>query len=592
MYRLLAAGEPPELRSYLTIPKSDHAVHSGTTVPVLGLVKRHSSGLFVPINAQFDPQPLDRIGVLLTAEDLYGTAGGLPEIVELATAIGVENLLTWCAFVLRRLRSEEGWGSSAAIEFVRHLPPAARARGEALIAEGRVLFSRESMFVLAKIALKCSGPENTPEADFLGPVAAMALMLNDVSGARSPGFIQRFPGDFPSDVIAWLAANQFVNADIEESSFMACFEDRWNNDDRDSSKEVKDEFRKHMGYSIREQAWVALILWMAATADGAVVFDRCLLTSLDVESGIVDRILLNVSRTPEEFASEIDLDNVQELLWDHDQLGNSPLIRMSDDRYLLLDPSLLIRRCLGWAPMYDLPLPRGNSERLLARATEDYAISILEGLYDSTPLRRVFPESELKSLSPESRCADAVVDFGSSFAVFEISARRVPRRVVHGSPDAVSGFFEILLDEIGQVAATSRVLQEKRHLLTGQKHNDSDVSIRIFPIVLMTEGFPINPLVLAELRARVAARALFEGINSAPVEVFDLVELEMLEAIAEVGGPSLPELLEEKSTSNYWSDSLRSYLISRPDLELIRARRLKDALNKSLLRIAMEIREP
>ena len=209
-------------------------------------------------------------------------------------------------------------------------------------------------------------------------------------------------------------------------------------------------------------------------------------------------------------------------------------------------------------------------------------------LYEKGPTSRVFNGDDLRNLLPEAKSADAAIDFGQCWVVIEVTARRPLRNMIHGaSAQDLDEQLGVILEEIEQVAGTARTLQTQRHRLTG---GEEDGAIRIYPIVLMSEGFPTGPITLSAIRQRTTDAELFVGINAAPVEVIDLVELEMIESIVESGGPTLPDLLDAKTQSNFWSDSLRNYLISRKDLHVLRPKRVSEVFSEPLDRLAKRLR--
>ena len=80
-------------------------------------------------------------------------------------------------------------------------------------------------------------------------------------------------------------------------------------------------------------------------------------------------------------------------------------------------------------------------------------------------------------------------------------------------------------------------------------------------MVLFTEPYPVNPLTQSDVRRRLAELA---GPPQHPVQEVELIGLPELVAVAHLaqnGGPSLTELLREKASGPFWSDSLYSYLV-------------------------------
>jgi hypothetical protein len=79
---------------------------------------------------------------------------------------------------------------------------------------------------------------------------------------------------------------------------------------------------------------------------------------------------------------------------------------------------------------------------------------------------------------------------------------------------------------------------------------------RLYPVVLVAHGFPVNPITMSELHERVARAGLLQGSHLGRLEIIDLDELEQIEALHESGGPSLASLLADKQTANLYRTAL------------------------------------
>lgn len=587
--RLLAASEPAELRNFFAVPEVGRPLHVGTVAPILGVHREASDRLVIPASVAEEASPFDYAGAYLTHEELTGTKSDFHSIAASIAQYDRSEILSALGSILLNLHQGEEWTARAprAAAGLFREPYGSLCRH--LLDQRRQLFSRHGALVLAKIALAHGGTSTdsgAPRIEWM--LTLLFTKIHDHLGRRpagADGDTVRVDGQI-TPLAAYLTANHIFNRAFDEASFIYLYQQRWNNPARPAATDVKGRFKQAMGYEVQDQAELALAVWSGARGSGHVFHSRSAFESAGFDTATLDRMLGTLSKPiseVRELVREVELGGI-DLEWNFDTMERYPLIGMEDGTYLALEPAHLVRRCMGWAPVYDLGRKRNGSEHSMAMTSEACTFEVLEAMYDAGPLsRRLFSESELKALAPDSRCADAAVDFGGSFVVIEITARRTPRDVVHGkSTDALNDLLDMVLDELEQIAGTARALQTERHHLTGVPSTNG---IRIYPVVIMVEGFPTSPVTLSEIRAMAENQALFKGLPVGPIEVIDLVELEMLEAVMEVGGPSLPDLLDAKEASNFKYDSLRNYLHSRADIDLHVPQRVSDGILPAFARL-------
>ena len=593
--RLVSGGDPAGLHPYFSVPDLSRPYHLGTTAPVLGLHRQSSAGLLIPETAREASSPLDYAGVFLTHEELRGTRSRLESIAAMVSRFGRKDMLAALGLILQRLHAGEEWVIEAPRVAASWMVEPAASRCRNLLDQGRQLFTRHGALVLAKLALVHGGDETAEDAPdleaMLGPLFAA---VHDQLGRRPPGDADaetvRVAGEL-TPLAAYLVANQLFNRSFDEANVLNLYQQRWNNPGRSEAQKVAGRFRTEMGFGIADQAELALAIWAAARSNEHVFHTYEGLMAIGFTRETVDLMLAKLSKPVTEVAATLSTNALDglDLEWNFDLFEQWPLVDMEDGTYLALEPAYLIRRCLGWAPLYDLG-NRGRDAHAMAKTSEVCAYEVLDSMYDAGTLsQRLFNEDELKVLAPHAKGADAAVDFGSSFAVLELTARRVPREVVHGkSPEKLDELLRIVVEELEQVAGTATALQTERELLTGVPVSGP---IRFYPIVVMIEGFPTSPVTLSEIRAIVKESDLVAGLPAAPVEVIDLVELEMLEALAESGGPSLPAVLDAKEASNFKYDSVRNYIVSRPDLQVHISERLSAGLFAPFTRLLARLEQ-
>ena len=81
---------------------------------------------------------------------------------------------------------------------------------------------------------------------------------------------------------------------------------------------------------------------------------------------------------------------------------------------------------------------------------------------------------------------------------------------------------------------------------------------RYIPALVVTEGFPVNPMTAVVIRQELRARGLLQGRLVGPLLIVDQEELDMVESLTETGEASMLGLLDG------WSDSpLRNMPVAR-----------------------------
>lgn len=594
---MFASREPAELRSYLAVLEADTAYHAGSTVPAIGEVRQLANGLWVPARTQLAPAPIDLMKTYITFHEVFGESATLNELRALLRNYSREDLLGWCGTLVREM--EDGGIEERAQHLIAVLQPPYSQRLDAALQGGRPLFSRQSAFVLAKLAIAdCPETGNSEALPLAVGIGILSLLAHELLGSRNQP-AEDEPGDariggMPPRLSMELIANHWFNRSMDEANFLALYERRWIDGGRPSTVRVAGEFEAALGFRVDDLASVALALWAGCRGESRyVIFDLPWLDSLNLPAGRLESVLSLIAIDLDEARAQIMSGEIENgaLDWNFDTFERYPLLRLDERRFCILDPALLVRRCLGWAPMYDLAAAKKGSgkaaEHALADASEAYAVDVLESTYGGGPARRLYFEAEIQAAyGTDRRNADAVVDYGTAAVVVEITARRPIRGFLHaGSPSYFVEQLEVMLDEVRQTAGTALSIHEQPRLLLGDEGRR-----RFYPIVVMTEGFPTNPITLSAIRAAVQEAGLFSGLDAAPVEVIDLVELEMLESLVQTGAIDIPTLLDAKTESNFHADSVRNYVTTRADLDLGISERISDLLSRPFDRVARALR--
>lgn len=567
MFNMFASVEPDELRQrYIAVPDQQRLLHGGSTTTALaGQWAQLASGILVPVGADLGASPLDNIGTFLTGEELFGSPMSTSLIEYYVRQVSRDEILLVCATALSKVAGKRDEERAEARVFAEMLVEPRKTRATSLIERGRVIYTREAVLALAKLAIAYGAETHTAELPLPALVPLMLIGIHDVFSSVSPDFAQPAPGVFSAELVAFLTANQALHRTVDVSTLLASYGARWGNPGDSRMMEVSNAFEAELGFAVKEQAAFALACWSLVEAQGGRIFERSWLRALGFDPDHIELILAENAISIADADAAIRKNELTggAFNWNFDTFERYPIIKIADDRYLILDTDLLLTKAFGWNPLYQLCGKTGQRNQTfeghLEHNAEEYALAILDQMYGQTTPSRLFVEAELQEMKPGAKCADAAIDFGARWVVLDVTAARVPRNVLLGNPEGTDHLLAMVVRKLEQVASTAQLLTTHRRILTGA---EDLYPIKIYPVVVMAEGYTANPVTLSEVRRLVAETDWFDGLNVAPIELFDLAELEMVETLAETGGPSLPDLVEAKGISSFWADSMRNYLIS------------------------------
>ena len=183
----------------------------------------------------------------------------------------------------------------------------------------------------------------------------------------------------------------------------------------------------------------------------------------------------------------------------------------------------------------------------------------LRRMFPDHPTKRLFDAQELESAyaASGSKVADAAVDCGDTWLAIEITSLIAKREALIGhGPEHYFQMLEQVVAEAQQALATAYNLLTNVERLSGV-HATPDA---VFPAVLLTEAFPVLPTTQSEIRDRISASSPSLDPRIRPVELLSLHDLRFIEVLPQHHGLSIPSLIEAKSTSGFWADSMTSYL--------------------------------
>lgn len=322
--------------------------------------------------------------------------------------------------------------------------------------------------------------------------------------------------------------------------------------------------------------------WPSTTSTARPTLATCWLGSFGVgrscrpsspatpRSSTSERILQLVTRTLADLRAWAQ-DPSSSSPWEFSHLEQFPVIDCGD-HLLVIRLDLVLRRFFGWLPLFDIEagLGEGKDARThLSRVKgcvehlgEVYARESLQAQARRHSLR-LFTESELRAaLSPGTgrKTCDLTIDDGRRWAVFEVTSSRLTREsVASTSAERLDDDFIKLLKKVRQLDATITSLRVRETALTGQP-TPALPRRRYLPVLVLTEGFPVNPVTLTMLRRRAEEAGLLRGDDVHELEVVDGTELEMLEG-ADFGEITVLDALEAKGRAALHRANLRDFLL-------------------------------
>lgn len=583
---LLVDGEPRKLgNSRLVASYPDRPVVSGTTVPALVTEWRSlDSGLLVPVHADSaGPAPIDLLLVYLTAKEILGFAPPPSLIAEELRRVSVYDVLFFVADILSSFRAP----GAARSELDRHYASIwfegeLQHRVTNLLREPkRGLVVPQALLLLAKLALAHSNDQGEREGDPGNIVLALLTITQYLgSGAEHPA--QSVVGDTPGPLGREIIANQYFNSPPSEVHLMARFIRRWRQmpaEHRDDPQviDLAQAYKDATGITLDDLMTVGLALW-ASAAGGRPHVPAGYFSILNWSSERLDRVLhllgADLLTLRLGVKEEIDLYGEPGLQWAFSTFERWPVVRLADGSLLVLDPKLLVTRIVGWLPLFDIKAGATSgkrsvttktakqAEQCLRHLSEFYVLEVLQSVAEGSPAQRVYGDAELRAVfrKLKRRVADIVIDYGDAWVVTETTTTQLKRQsVVAQSEEAQVEDLDKLVGEAEQIHATIESLREDESRLTGAAHRPYR---KFFPVLVLAEGFPVNPVTLTVLWERLRAKNLLQDPDIAPLEVLDTEELELIEALQEEGGPSLKQILEGKSKSNLSRASVRDYIIA------------------------------
>lgn len=580
--RSLTGALRPHLAPHQQSTAPRRATGSGTGALPLSEHVARPSGLLVPRRHAASPGPIDLLKVYVTDQEIFGFRIGIERATTWLKRISLNAALRFATHWTCLLQTYGTDQQELDRSFARtYLKGDALARCESAVDRGQRILVPQVLLVLLKIALfQCADDRADDEnAEFL-PVVMLAI-------AGALGTIEDDDGDKSRALEAEIIANQHFNSNHDLTNTMALFGYRWTTPDETGSA-LEEAYLDATGVALRDVAVVALSLW-AAVQNGASRVSKDYFQHLNWPQerldGALDLISAPVESLRESIRSDEQAENWEAVGWLFSPLERHPVLQWQND-YIVISPRFLQERVFGWPAVFDLQHAlrtdnrASDAERAIGRLrekTETYTRDVLDSIASSQEglARRVYHERSLKeAFGASDKTADAAIDYGDAWAVVEISTRRLARPVVYARHGAIEQEIEVLIAKCKQLDATIKKLRRDESRLTG--HPPAGPR-RFYPILVMTEGYAVNPVVNLRLREVLHMKRLLSGKDTGPVEIMDLQTLELVESVAEAGGPTLVELIRGKGSSGMANAGLWDYMVVERNFRVERNRRLQES---------------
>lgn len=277
-----------------------------------------------------------------------------------------------------------------------------------------------------------------------------------------------------------------------------------------------------------------------------------------------------------------------------------PVLR-TDKGFLVLDEGYLWDRVtsgLYWI-VHDHEKRRSDRDRLrwnqafsemVELMVEDQLRQLAPPLLSASGGTTFYTEEDFARAFARKR-SDTGIDFGASFALFEIVSGQpsVPVRVQGEAKKLFEDTERLVIKKCRQLHETAMALFADEAALTCHEPRGA---LRITPVVVVAGGFPLNPFTLELVESMLREERLLDDPRMDKLAIIDLGELEMLEGVAEQGH-GVPKLLVEWQHSSLRNVALRNFLIRNyGTISNFRPSRMEDRVDRTFKDVIARLQLP
>lgn len=559
--RVLAASGP-ELDAMLETRFGLRPVPAQRTTDQGEQMFRTESGLIVPGPLTSGPDPLNRVLVYLTFEDLFGETLSLSAIVDQVRSVSLELAVAWSSDWIARAHHPTKSQSEVDEEFVNAhlLGPVQEEVRRFMREEQRVIVVTQALTVLIKIALEHCERQGPPASNANVTPLVVALLgiasylSSDVDDVAEDELVV---GTSAGRMGTYMVANQMFNNTRDWRTAWAAYHRCLRELPRELASHpdvvsFEDAYLAATGVPLDDLVTVCAVMW-ARCMGGNATMPLKYFEALEWKTERLEAALGLVSATPEVLRDEIRADaDTLGLLWSTKTFDRFPVVRW-DDFFTVIHPSWVVSRSTGLWPLLDVRREleergdRKSVRRVSASVEHTYEVYALETIEAQTGQKRLYRDDDLRrAYGRRGKVADAAVDYGHSWVVIEVTTRSFQLATAAGvSEDALEQDLDDIVEKAKQVQATIDNIRRDERALTG--HRPTVGTRRFHPVVVVTSRFAGNPITFTMLRERLRVAGVLQESDCAPLEVFELEDLHALEGACEQYGASFLGLLAEKA---------------------------------------------
>lgn len=216
---------------------------------------------------------------------------------------------------------------------------------------------------------------------------------------------------------------------------------------------------------------------------------------------------------------------------------------------------------------------------------------VTERLFETSPVtpglpggRSFYSESDMKAAYPGQRVADAAVDYGEYFLLFEVTGGQpVVATRIAGDPEKFKADTEkLVLDEAEQLHCACESLLTDQQKLTGYP---PPATRRIVPIIVVGGGYPADALSRGYVDDTLREEGWLQHKAIEPLCILDLMEVEILETLHE-RRKNPGWLLARWQRSGLRHVAFNNFIVTKVDPNLSRPSRMTERVEAAFVAAA------
>ena len=604
LQEVLSGFTQADRRDFIVVPQENRPYVGGTVLPQLGVIRTATSqgGVVVPV-AAYANEPMKYVHTFIGLDEYLGPlvrrAGREYDNDEwigvLVSEYPQEQLLIALALLNHSLNL--AWLYERMMnDFDKLLPPALQEFYRPAIAsdEHRVFAARQPILRAIREVLLFQGQieQGLPfPLDVTGPMLAHAF-------ATQVGHVEE------SGPELWPTVRASVAMEVTQNYLFNQREDVYPRLDRYSrlwdqygAKLQRTKLRKTPAELIEEATGVqtgdifavAMVLlgrnlsWQAGQP-----FYLDPYAGIGMDRDIFDRAMAVFTADIPKLIAE--LRNAASTDWAMLPFERHPVVRLGNGAVLVLDQEFLVSAVtsgLYWR-VFDHELSTQGKDaadlfsaayaEMLEAMAEDI-LSVMAPPLIGGPGKTFYAEDDVMAAYGSGvRRTDAIIDFGSVFALFEVQKGQVSldARAIGRFDKFVADTERMVFEKARQLQGTGEAIIKDEAALTKSQPVPGR---RILPVAVEGNTYPVNPITTEYVAVELKKRNLLTDPRFLPVAIVDLGELEMLEGLRDNAHVSIIDALRGWQTGPGWRFSLRNHLLERygPDFLVFRPSRMAGA---------------